>query len=643
MRTQRSYEFGPFRLDAAEHLLLRGGEVVPLTPRVFDTLVFLVENAGHLLEREQLLKTVWADSFVEEANLTVCISSLRKALGEQSNGHQFIETVPKRGYRFVADVIVVGGQQDELVLHEQTRSQVTIEQEEETDDQNEGKSEIETQAKILSKIRSRRRSTLQAFIASLLIIASMAAVDYWWKSVKARQPGAEIKSIAVLPFRQMGEGDKDDSVGLGMADVLITRLGSLNQIAVRPTGSVFKYIGTEQDSVSVGRELKVEAVLEGGIQKKGERIRVTAKLVRVRDAEILWADTFDGRHNDLFSLQDDMSQQVAVALSLNPGPEHRMLLTKRYTESEEAYRAYMKGRYFLNKRTMDGFRKGIEQFERAIEKDSNYPLPFAGLADGYSLLVNYHQLAPDEGFPKAKKAAILALDIDDLLAEAHASLAKIHHLYDWDWEAAEREFKRALELNPDYPTAHQWYGEYLISMGRIAEAKAEMKQALDLDPVSLVINIAQGFPYYYNHEYDDAIAAYQRALDLDPDFGHTHWRLNQVYVQKRMYDEAIAEDVASYSSLPETQAKVKAAYAVSGIRGYWERSVSGSEADLDRCCSRYIAWTYAYLGDKDNALKWLEKAYQVRSHIMVNLNVDPIFDDLRSDPRFADLLTRMRL
>ena len=337
------------------------------------------------------------------------------------------------------------------------------------------------------------------------------------------------------------------------------------------------------------------------------------------------------------------AERVAAALLLNPGDEQKKLLTKRYTDNTEAFRAYTKARYFWNKRTTEGLRKSIEYFEQAIEKDPGYALAFAGLADGYNLLVIYHQLAPDAGFSKAKEAVTTAIRIDDTLAEAHASLAKIHHLYDWDWEAAEREFNRAIELNPDYPTAHQWYGEYLISMGRFDEAKAEMNRALELDPVSLAISLAQGFPYFYNHEYDEAIAACKRTLELDPSFVNAHWRLTKVYIQKRMYDEAIAEDVAYYALYPDIQERLKAYYESYGLKGYWKLSVARSEEELDRCCSSWIAWTYAYLDDKDNTIKWLEKAYQKRSHVIVDLKVDPAFDSLRSDPRFKDLLRRMRL
>lgn len=446
----------------------------------------------------------------------------------------------------------------------------------------------------------------------------------------------------MLPFTQLGEGEKDELIGFGMADVLITKIGGLNRIEMRPTSAVFKYIGAEPDIVAVGRELKVDAVLEGNIQRISARIRVTARLVRARDGKLVWAEIFDGNPKEPFELQDRMSERLAAVLFMNPADDQKRLLTKLDTDNPQAYQAYTKGRYFWNKRTMDGLRKSVEYFEEAIGKDPNYARAFAGLADGYSLLVNYTQISPKEGFPKAKEAATNALRIDDTLAEAHASLAKIHHLYDWDWGASEREFKRAIELQPDYATAHQWYGEYLISMGRLDEAKAEMKRALEFDPVSLAINVAQGFPYYYNREYAEAIAAYKKALELDPNLDHAHTRLYDVYVQKRMYDEAIAEYVASYNGIPHVQEWLKATYAASGMRGILESSVAASEEQIGRCCSRYIAGIYAQLGDKGNALTWLEKAYQERALLMVYLKVDPVWDGLRSDPRFTDLLRRLR-
>jgi DNA-binding winged helix-turn-helix (wHTH) protein/TolB-like protein/Tfp pilus assembly protein PilF len=641
-RVKRLYEFGVFRLDPAERLLLRGDKRVPLTSKVFDILTMLVENRGRLLEKDELMQAIWPDTAVEEGNLTRYVSTLRKALSEGSNGHQYIETVPKRGYRFVADVRVLGAGQEDLIFHEQTRMQVTIEHEEETDDRGEVDGEIEARLKPHARAQPSRRMKRRALIAGVIMLVIMIVAAYWWKTIKTRQAEthAQIRSIAVLPFKQLGEGEKDELVGFGIADVLITRIGSLNRTAVRPTSAVFKYVGAEPDIAAVGSNLKVDAVLEGSYQIIGDRIRATARLVRAQNGELVWAQPFDGRIRDLFQLQDDMSTELAIALSLNPADEQKKQLTKRFTKSSEAQQAYTRARFFWNKRSLDGLMKSIEYFEEAIKMDPNYGLAFAGLSDSYSLLVNYCQIEPEEGFLKANEAATTALRLDETLAEPHASLAKIHHLYHWDWEEAEREFKRAIELNPSYATAHQWYSEYLISMARFDEAKAEAKRALELDPVSLAINIAQGFPYYYNREYDEAIAAYQRALELDTIPEAAHSRLMQVYIQSQMYDQAIAE----YCAIFPNHDLVKSVYAASGIRGLWEMDVAAAENEAAQCCTRQLAaQSYTYLGDKDNAFRLLEKACQNRCHNMASLKVEPAFDGLRSDPRFADLLRRMRL
>jgi DNA-binding winged helix-turn-helix (wHTH) protein/TolB-like protein len=652
MPAKRLYEFGPFRLDAAERLLLRDGAAVQLTFKVFDTLVLLVENGGHLLEREELLKAVWTDSFVEEANLTVSISALRKALGEQPDGRQYIETVPKRGYRFVADVRVVADEREEVILREQTRAQVIIEQEEERDDPSEIRAEIEAPAKTDAKARISRRRRRQAFTAGMAMVLMMAVAAYWWKTIRAKQAqvDVQVRSIAVLPFKPLGEGEKDELVGFGMADVLITRLGSLNRIAVRPTSAVFKYIGAESDIVSVSRELKVDAVLEGSIQRIGDRIRVTARLVRARDGEWLWAETFDARFKDLFSLQDQVSEQAAVALSLNTH-EQKKLLTKRYTESAEAYRAYIRGRYFWNKRAPDDLKKAIEYFEKAIAKDSVYALAYAGLADSYALLGEYGVAPPREVFPRMKAAAARAMEIDDQLAEAHTSLAYSKWLSDWDWEGSERAFKRAIELNYSYATAHHWYSEYLTGMGRFDEALHEAKRAEELDPQSLIINTNLGWILYLARRNDEAIEELKKTLEMEPRFFLAQQLLWQAYVQKGMYEEALAwgKAMAVETKSPESMARdeiLREAYDISGWKGFRRKELELVRERLRTMgVSSPLALVplYVDLGDSDLAIESLEKAYEAREVNMVWLKVDPFLDGVRSDPRFQELLRRMRL
>jgi DNA-binding winged helix-turn-helix (wHTH) protein/TolB-like protein/Tfp pilus assembly protein PilF len=651
MQPKQSYEFGPFQLSTAEHLLRRDGDVVPLTPRVIDVLALLVERNGHLLEREELLSSVWSDSFVEEANLTVSISALRKALGQQSDGHQYIETVPKRGYRFVADVTVVAAEEEELLLRERTRAKVIVEREEEREEDNdhaENSTEIEADATAQAKAAVNSRRRRQALIVGVAAIVVMTAAASWWKTTKTRQAeaNAQIRSIAVLPFTQLGEAEKDELVGFGMADVLITRIGGMNRISVRPTNAVFKYIGAAPDIESVGRELKVDAVVEGSIQRIGERTRVTVRLVRARDGELLWAKTFDGSIKDLFELQDQMSKGVAVALALNPADEQKSLLTKRYTKSTEAYHAYRMGRYFWNKRRPDDLKKAVEYFEQAIQRDTDYALAFAGLADSYALLGDYGVASAQEVFPKMKRAAARAVEIDDRLAEAHTSLAYAKRLSDWDWPGAEQEFKLAIELNNSYATAHHWYSEYLAGMGRFDEALEEARRAEELDPRSLIINTNLGWILYLGRRYDEAVEELKTTLEMDPNFFLAQQLLWQTYVQKGMYDEALSgKEIKGSEETREKDELLKKAYDVAGWKGF-ERKVLELALERKKPGDKPggpWAVIYAAVGDYDMALQCLEKGYENREAWMVWVKVSPDFDDLRSHPRFQDLLSRMRL
>ncbi|MBL8187496.1 MAG: winged helix-turn-helix domain-containing protein [Acidobacteria bacterium] len=638
------YEFGPFRLTPADRLLLRDGQPVPLAPKLFDILVVLVERRGHLLSKDELMRAVWPDAFVEEGNLTRNVSTLRKALGEGENEQHYIETVPKHGYRFVAEVREFGNGDTELEVRQRVKASVVIE--EETNGQIE--TEIEPAA---LQIRQSKRWTSgwqrrRVLTAGVLLIGLVVGVAFWWRAsrTKPASPVSAVKSIAVLPFKPLTHNESDEYWGLGMADSLITKLSSLHTLVVRPTSAVLKYATLTQDPLAAGHEQKVDTVLDASLQRDGERLRVTVRLLSLGDGTALWTYQCDEVQCDsLFVMQDVISEQVAAALMpLLTGVE-RQNLRKHYTEDKEAFLAYSQGRYFLSQRTAEGFKLSIKYFKQAIEKDPKYALAYAGLADCYSLLVNYAWISPKDGFPKAKAAALKALALDDTLGEAHASLAKILHLYDWNWAEAEREFQRAIELKPGYATAHQWYGEYLISLRRFEEAKAELRQALELDPISLAINVAQGFPFYFERRYDEAIAAYQKALELNPNFSAGHQRLAEAYEQKGMNQEAFTEYLV-YTSLggsgPEWIKRVKDAYAASGFRGYWQ--VQGAEYKDSYIGKSRAAEVYARLGEKEKAFEWLQKAYLDRDHRLAQyLNVDPVLDGLRSDPRFGDLLRRV--
>lgn len=496
-------------------------------------------------------------------------------------------------------------------------------------------------------LRSRRALALAA-AAALAIVVLMYALLF--RSAVA-PPQPSINSLAVLPFKPLVAESRDEALELGMADALITRLSHLRQIHVLPTSSVRKYAALEQDPLAAGRELKVDSVLDGSLQRVGDRIRVTVQLVRVKDGSALWAETFDEKFSDIFAIEDSISRRVVTGLMLTLTGEEKKQLTKRYTENTEAHQLYLKGRYYWNKRTEEGLKKGIEYFNQAIEKDPGYALAYAGLADCYWLMGSGAAwLSPLVGASKGKAAALKALQIDETVAEAHTSLAAITLFYDWDWSGAEQQFKRAIELNPRYATAHHWYAFYLTLMGRPDEGIAEIKRAQELDPLSLIISTDFGFLLYFARRYDEAMEQLRNVIEMDPHFTTAHVRLGQVYEQKAMYEEAVAEfqkavtlsPEGSYLYLARTYVLART-YALLGNRDEAVRILhEATKLSKKRHISPYaIALIYAGLGEKDRAFAWLERAYAERSNWLVGLKVDPRVDNLRSDPRFAELLRRM--
>ncbi|HEV8486878.1 MAG TPA: winged helix-turn-helix domain-containing protein [Blastocatellia bacterium] len=586
---QTSYEFGPFRLDARERRLIREGKAIPLAPKVFDTLVALVEGGGRLIDKDELMMRLWPDTFVEEGTLARNISDLRKALGESSGSGKYIETVPKRGYRFVTDVRELTG--TTLIVQRQTRSRVIVEE------------EIE--------------------------------------------PADGLRSIAVLPFKSLSADEADEYLGLGIADALITRLTKIRRMMVRPTSAVFKYAGLRQDPVLAGRELNVASVLDGSIQRWNDRIRITVQLVSVKDASALWAEKFDEKFTDIFAVEDSISQQVATALTLTLTGDERRLLGRHYTENTEAYQSYLKGRYFWNRRSTESLKKGVEYFTQAIDLDPSYASAYAGVSDSYTLLVVREALPPQEGFAKAKAAAAMALRIDEEFAEAHASLGHAL-LHNWEWDDAEREIKRAIELNPGYPSAHHWYSEHLTARGRCDESITELALAAELDPLSLVISADLGRAFYYARNYDQVIMQEARTLELDSNFWLSHINLGRSYTQKGMHAEAINElQKACELSVGNTEALsfLGFAYAAAGNRGQaLEMLVELSELSKHSHVPPYhFAIVYAGLGDNDRAFEWLERSFEKHAVDLFTLRVEPMFDGLRSDPRFEDLQFRVGL
>jgi len=613
------YQFDDTLVDLQAFKVTKAYSPIQLEPKAVEVLVYLVENRERLIEKKELLDAVWKDAFVTENAMTRVIAQLRKALGDDSKHAKYIETVPTRGYRFIAEV--------EVTKREEA-GELDVDQSKNTH---------------RGKLTSRRAVIIAA---CAMLVALIVALSYSWISNKARRSGdaTPIRSMAVLPFKALVADNRDESLEMGIADTLITKLSTVKQIIVRPTSAVIKYAGAGQDLVVAGRELKVDLVLDGHIQRSGDKIRLTVQLVSMPDGAPLWSEKFDSKFTDIFTLQDLISEKVVGALRLKLTGEEQSRLTKRYTQSAEAYQLYLKGRFYWNKRTAEAFRKSIECFNQAIERDPNYALAYAGLADVYVLPYVLRDL-PQDSYLKAKAAAKKALEIDETLAEAHTPLAEVLFRYDWNFRESDREFQRAIELNPNYATAHQWYGEFLTAIGRFDEGIAEGKRALELDPLLLMASYDLGTSYYCARQYDKTIEESRKALELDQSFSHVHANLGSAYEMKGSFQEAIAEfqKARQLGDHPLYAALLGRAFAVSGRR---EKALRMLDELKEIAKQRYddplaFAILYAALGEKDQAFQWLERGYQDHALVMTDLKVDPRYDNLRSDPRFADLLRRV--
>jgi TolB-like protein/DNA-binding winged helix-turn-helix (wHTH) protein/Tfp pilus assembly protein PilF len=616
------YEFGSFRLDVADRLLLRGRQPVPLTPKAFDLLLMLVENHGHLVLKDELLHRVWGGSFVEEAVVSVNVSLLRKTLDDGQN-EQYIKTVPKQGYRFIAPVrespdvetIAAKGRRDERATGLKNAWQ---------------------------------RRAIPLLVLGAMGVAGFVLAEYWLGHGRQAQPAGRIM-LAVLPFDNLSGDPEQEYFSDGLTEEMITQLTHVNpeSLAVVARTSAMQYKYTRKSAAQIGRELRVDYLLEGSVRRAGERVRISAQLIRVRDETHRWAEDYDEHVRDILTLQDNVARAIAgeISLKLSPTAENRRRLRPVVPKAHELY---LKGRYFWNKRTEDGFKRATESFKEAIVQDPTYALPYVGLADTYVLLGYYSMVSPHEVYPEAERAARKAIEMDEALGEAHSSLAGVFMDYRWTWPEVEREYKRALELNPGYAVAHQWYGNYLSAMGRSEEAIKETLRARELDPLSLVINTNVAWAYHLARQHDKALDEAKTTLQMDPNFYWAHLLRGRAFEAKGMHGEAIAafeKAVAFSGGSFMVLSELGHAYAAAGRRGDAHRILRQlSEVRTGEYRSPYdIALVYVGLGQKDDAFYWLEKSYQERARALGFAKVEPRLDPLRSDPRFADLLRRMAL
>jgi TolB-like protein/DNA-binding winged helix-turn-helix (wHTH) protein/Flp pilus assembly protein TadD len=623
--TLRIYEFGPFRLDPAERKLFRANQIVALTPRAFDTLQLLVQNSGHVLEKDELIRLLWPDTFVEEGSLSNHIFLLRKALGDSQ---AFIETVPRRGYRFVGAV-------RQIPLPDAAVTEKPPEV---------GAPGI---ASVSAKGRRPWRSRAALAVAAVTVIAALTVGG--WLYLRAGRGGETIDSVVVLPLVNASADPSTEYLSDGITESLINSLSQLPHLKVMSRDAAFRYKGKETDARTVGRDLGVRAVFKGRITQLGDSLTIATELIDARDNSHIWGQQYNRKQTDIFGLEGEIVREMTTALRLRLTDEEQKRLVRNYIPNPEAYQDYLRGRYFWQKTGL-GLNKGVEYFQQAIAKDPGYAQAYDGLADCYIWLAVFGFSSPQEGYPKAKEAALKSLEIDGTLAEAHTSLARIKAEYDWNWSGAEREFQRALELNPGYSTAYLWHGSVLATMGRPEEAVASYKRGLELDPLSPIINGSLGQAFYYTRRYDDAIVQEQKTLELDPNLGLATSYLAYAYLFKSMKKEAI--DWCE-KRLVVTQRRAWAiancayTYAVLGRRADVQKLL----AELNEISSKKfvpadaMAQVYTGLGEKAKAFEWLEKGYQRHSLGLggVALKVDPVWDPLRSDPRFADLLRRMNL
>jgi serine/threonine protein kinase/Tfp pilus assembly protein PilF len=492
---------------------------------------------------------------------------------------------------------------------------------------------------IVGEIKSHKRGFL---IAAALILLAAAAVAYFALLPK----GHPIDSIAVLPFANLSSDPNTEYLSEGLTESLINNLSQSHNLKVMSRNSVFKYKGREANLKAVGRELGVQGVLTGRIAQRGENISISIDLIDTRDGTQVWGEQYNRRMSDLSTLQEEIARQVSEKLQHRLSGEDEKRVTRRYTDNAEAYQLYLKGRFYWNKRTEDGMKKGVGYFNEAIEKDPSYALAYAGLADCYALLYEYSAAPSNDLYPKAKAAATRALALDDSLAEAHTSLAAAYE-YEWNWVDAEKQYEKAIELNPNYETAHHWYAAYLISRKRFDEAIREARRALELDPLSLIINTALGRALHSARRYDEAIEQLRKTIDMDPNFAEARFHLALAYEGKRAYDDAIREfeKYIELSGEKPMKAWTARVYAESGNKSQALKVLAEMmEMSKPGQPSPYaIAALYAALGEKERAFEWLEKVYEQRSYHVVFLNADPALDGLRGDPRFTDLLRRIGL
>ncbi len=643
MRRADKYRFGPFELRAQTRELFNHGVKLKLRPQAYQVLALLLEHAGECVTREELQKRVWpSNTFVDfENGLNTAIKQLRASLNDSATEPRYIETLPKLGYRMIAQVLHEAGSADERATEVKEESVGTM-----------ALGEVAASPSAVQLIRSRKWVRLTAATVSVIGIACLVAFLKWPRAHVAPTPAAPASRmmVAVLPFENLTGDESQDYFSDGLTEEMIAQLGRLNpkEFGVIARTSVMHYEHTSEKVDQIGSELGVQYVLEGSVRRDSQKVRINAELIEVNGQRQLWAQQYDRELTNLLVVQAEIAREISDSIQLTLGsPEHSEIV-RQPTLTPEAYQAYdlcLKGLYFWNKRTVPGFQQAIEYFQQAVAKDPNYAPAYAGLANSYALMPGYTLSPAAEYMPKAKEAALRALQIDDNLPEAHVALALILENYDWDWSTAEKEYRRAIELNPNYATAHHWYAEFLTWQGRFDEALRESESARRLDPLSLIIATDRGATLYFARQYDRAVEQFQTVLEMDPSFGRAHLGID-AYLQLGRFADAQAElEEWRRQSGDGTNIRSRLVYLY-GRMGQKDKAraelrkleaMNGAQS-LDPVA---MALAYVGVGNNDAALSSLEKAYGQRSNLLTALKVEPVYDPLRDDPRFQELLRRV--
>jgi TolB-like protein/DNA-binding winged helix-turn-helix (wHTH) protein/Tfp pilus assembly protein PilF len=641
--------FGMYEVDLRTSELRKQGRKIKLQEQPCRILAILLEQRGEVVTREDLRKRLWSDdTFVDfDHSLNTAIMRLREALSDSSDNPVFIETLPRHGYRFIAPVEELNG--SEVEKHEDAGPAALPEAHPATRELGDPSIGEPLPPRPKKRQMELRRALFLGGAVGLAVIAVFVLIErYLPKPAAAIATQNQITSLVVLPMENLS-ADKDQAYFAdGMTDELIAHLAKIRSLRVISRTSSMEYKGTHKTLSQIARDLNVDAVVEGTVMRSGDRVRITAELVQVATDRHLWAETYESELGDILTLQSHVASAIVNEIRVKLTPEDQVRLATTRPVSTESYENYLKGRYYWNKRSQEGLTKAINYFQVAIEKDPQYALAYAGLADCYSIIGSaiVGTVPTAEVAPKARAAALKSLELDNTLAEAQTSLATVRFNYDWDWKAAGGGFRRAEELNPSYATAYQRNSLYLMSMGRISESIAEMHRAHSLDPLSVSMNFSLGWRLYMAREFDQAIEQLRNTIDMDPNFILPHLVLGQAYEQKKAYDQAVAElrraaDISQNS--PPVLAALARTCAVSGRTPEAKKLLAllMEQSKKQYVSPFYVAIVYAGLGQNDQALDWLEKAYKDRSNAIVFAKVDPQLDTLRSSPRFQSLLRRL--